>query len=361
MSEYLEPASVLVLCVATLAAWWWLNRSSRGRRRSDGLLGEASCGGAGAGGLTGRGAHLVRMLIDGRGWARIPWLVPELLLVAVGLGAALPTRSPVPLVAMALAVHPAYRWRIGRRVRRAARGRADAVVELCAALAGELRGGATPEQALAAVTSGERDSGGLLARLGPEAVSRLSASRYGADVPAALHWLAGQPGGGGAAAVAACWQITTESGGGLAAGLDRVAEALRADRALAQAIEGELAGPRTTAVLLAALPGCGLLLGGLLGARPWEVLLHTSLGLGCLGVGALLEAAGLAWTDRIVRGAQLAGAGELGGPLAVAVRGDRLGARAGRRPNCVSGQPRCADVWAVRRSRPVGSRTPAVG
>jgi tight adherence protein B len=289
-----------------------------------------------------------------------------LLLVPVGLGAAPLVRSPVPLAAAVLAVYPAHRWRVGRRELRAARGRAAAVIELCAALAGEMRSGATPEQALAVVTGRDHGSGGLLARLGPEAVGRLRAGRYGADVPAALHWLAGQPGGGGAAAIAACWQITTESGGGLAAGLDRVAEALRADRSLTQAIEGELAGPRTTAVLLAALPMCGLLLGSLLGAQPWEVLLHTPLGLGCLVAGSVLEAAGLAWTDRIVRSAQLAGGGATGGvgglsgPAATAVRRAEPRTGTGRRPACGVRRTRCRELRAVRRPRQAGCRTPVV-
>ncbi|WP_374120205.1 type II secretion system F family protein, partial [Streptomyces sp. LS1784] len=84
---------------------------------------------------------------------------------------------------------------------------------------------------------------------------------------------------------------------------DRVAEALRGERALAEEIAGELAGPRTTIAVLAALPGVGLLLGAALGARPLEVLLHTPAGLGCLVAGAALEGLGVLWTARIVRAA----------------------------------------------------------
>ncbi|WP_280727447.1 type II secretion system F family protein [Kitasatospora sp. MAA4] len=208
-----------------------------------------------------------------------------------------------------------------------------AITELCAALAGELRSGATPDQALDSIAGRGRSSGGLDSRLGEEAVVRLAAGRYGADVPAAFRWLAQLPGGGGAAAIAACWQVTADSGTGLATGLDRVAEALRAERALEDEIRGELAGPRTTAGLLAALPVFGLLLGGALGAHPVTILLHTPLGLGCLSAGAVLEAVGLVWTARIVRGAQyLAGAGAGAGEG----EGGELGAS--REPACGAGR-----------------------
>ncbi len=82
-----------------------------------------------------------------------------------------------------------------------------------------------------------------------------------------------------------------------------MAEALRVERALAEEIAAELAAPRTTIAVLAALPLAGLLLGAALGARPLEVLLHTPAGLASLAVGAALEWLGLVWTARIVRAA----------------------------------------------------------
>ncbi|MER5348958.1 hypothetical protein ABT093_01275 [Kitasatospora sp. NPDC002551] len=207
------------------------------------------------------------------------------------------------MLAAVPAVLPLRRWRLRRATAAEARHRAAAVVELCAALAGELRGGATPEQALHLVTT--RIAADLVAlhRLGAEPVARLAAGRYGADVPAAFRLLAELPGGSGAAAVGACWEVTAAGGSGLAAGLDGVAEALRVERALAEEIAAELAAPRTTIAVLAALPLAGLLLGAALGARPLEVLLHTPAGLACLVAGVTLEGLGLAWTARIVRAA----------------------------------------------------------
>ncbi|MFJ9519511.1 type II secretion system F family protein [Kitasatospora sp. NPDC101801] len=235
------------------------------------------------------------------GTGRPGWLVPELLLLPAGLLAGQLSSSPVPPLLAALAVLPVRRWRSRRRRAAEARRRAAAVVELCAGLAAELRSGATPPQALHSVLG---RASGLTEGLGAESSARLAAGRYGADVPAALRSVAELPGGRGAAAVAACWRITAESGTGLAPGLDQLADALRAERALAEEIESELAGPRTTVAVLAALPLVGLLLGAALGAEPVRILLHTPAGLACLAAGALLEAAGLAWTARIVRAAE---------------------------------------------------------
>ncbi|MEV0535480.1 type II secretion system F family protein [Kitasatospora sp. NPDC050463] len=268
-------------------------------------------------------------------------MTPELLLLPGGLGVAQATASPVPVLAAVLAFVPLRRWRLRRAVEAEARQRASAVVDLCAALSGELRGGATPEQALHVVTTRLAEDGEALRRVGLEPVARLAAGRYGGDVPGAFQLLAELPGGRGATAIAACWRVTSDGGGGLAAGLDGVAEALRAERALAEEIDAELAGPRTTVAVLAALPVAGLLLGASLGARPVTVLLHTPAGLACLVGGAVLEGLGVAWTARIVRAAaQGALEDPLGGGRAAAgaaaggrgMSGAGLGAGVGAKP-----------------------------
>ncbi|WP_329488503.1 type II secretion system F family protein [Kitasatospora sp. NBC_01246] len=222
------------------------------------------------------------------------------------------TASPVPVLVAGLAFLPLRRRRRRRAVEAEAGRRAAAVVDLCAALAGELRSGATPEQALHLVTTRIAEDDEALHRIGLEPVARLAAGRYGGDVPGAFESLAELPGGRGATAIAACWRVTSDGGAGLAAGLDGVAEALRAERALAEEIAAELAAPRTTIAVLAALPVAGLLLGAALGARPLTVLLHTPAGLACLAGGAALEGLGAAWTARIVRAASR---GALEGPL----------------------------------------------
>ncbi|MFF2352506.1 type II secretion system F family protein [Kitasatospora sp. NPDC058115] len=303
---------VLVLCGAAVAAWCGVQRQSAGVRRAGALLADGSgvlaagaagaAGSAGSAGAEGGGAAAACVRWSAGLWRPVRG-APELLLLPGGLAAGWATGSPVPVLAAVPAVLPVRRWRLRRATAVEAGHRAAAVVELCAALAGELRGGATPEQALHLVTTRLAADPVALRRIGAEPVARLAAGRFGGDVPAAFRLLAELPGGSGAAAVAACWEVSCVGGSGLAAGLDGVAEALRVERALEEEIGAELAAPRTTVAVLAALPLAGLLLGAALGARPLEVLLHTPAGLAALVAGAALEAVGLAWTGRIVRAA----------------------------------------------------------
>ncbi|WP_407565906.1 type II secretion system F family protein [Streptomyces sp. 184] len=221
------------------------------------------------------------------GGRRELWCLPAGGVVAL-LGA-----SWLPLLAGAVAVPLVGRRLRGRERRGAEVRRAAAVIELCAAVAGGLRAGRQPADALLAAAPGGPAGG-------PEV---LAAARFGGDVPGALRGAAGAPGARGLAGVAACWQVAAGGGAGLAAGLDRVAAALRAERDERDELEAQLAGPRATALLLALLPGFGLLMGSALGAAPLRVLLHTPAGLVCLVAGGLLEWAGLVWVGRIVRGA----------------------------------------------------------
>ncbi|MDH6124569.1 type II secretion system F family protein [Kitasatospora sp. GP82] len=286
------------LAGVAVGLWSGLRGRSRAAERARGLFGESASASSGV--KAGGGAVLSRLRAVVLG-DRLRWLVPELLLLPLGLVLGQMARSPVPLLVAAAGVLPLRKWRHRRRRAAEACRRETAVIELCAGLAAELRAGATADRALSVVTARLTS---LRAGLGPGPTASLAAGQYGADIPAALRAMAELPGGRGAAAVAACWEVTAESGTGLAAGLDQLADALRAERALTEEIAGELAGPRATIVVLAALPLIGLLLGAALGAEPVRILLHTPVGLTCLAVGALLEAAGLAWTARIVRGAE---------------------------------------------------------
>jgi tight adherence protein B len=134
----------------------------------------------------------------------------------------------------------------------------------------------------------------------------LAAARFGGDVPGALAAGARRPGAEGLLGLAACWRVAVDQGAGLAAGLDRLEGALRAERDQRADLRAQLAGARSTAWMLAALPALGLGLGAALGADPLHVLLHTGSGLGCLLVGGLLEGVGMWWAMRIVRGAEAA-------------------------------------------------------
>jgi tight adherence protein B len=222
---------------------------------------------------------------------------------AAGVVAGIVTRSPVPVLA-GLASVPVVGRMVDRRAARAGAERAAAAVAaLCSTLAADLRAGRPPHVALADAVEAARWPGS--AEFDGAARVLLSAARFGGDVPQALRTAAGRREGlHGLAAVAACWQVAVDGGAGLAAALDRVAGALRAEADQRDDLRAQLAGPRSTAVLLALLPVFGLVLGSGLGADPSAVLLHTPAGLACLVAGVLLECAGLAWTARIIRTAE---------------------------------------------------------
>lgn len=182
-----------------------------------------------------------------------------------------------------------------RRATQASRERAGAL-QACAVLAGELAAGRTPAEALDAAAE---------VACGPVRValrSGGSAARLGGDVPAALEVQADVSATPGVLrSLAACWTVCAQSGGGLAAAVQRLEEGLRTEAAQRRRVEAELAGPRATAALLAVLPAGGLLLAAGVGADPLHVLLETPIGLVCLGLGLGLDGLGLLWTDRLVR------------------------------------------------------------
>ncbi|TQK52796.1 tight adherence protein B [Streptomyces sp. SLBN-118] len=268
----------------------------------------AVCAGAAAWLTVGRdqGLRRARLLLAAGGevkaspwwaWERVlprvglrrEWLCLPVALVLAALGG-----SVLPLFAGAVAV-PLVRRRLrAREVRRERERRAEGVVTLCGAVAGELRAGQQPGQALLFAVRSTGVLGDAEARV-------LAAARFGGDVPQALREAAREPGADGLAGVAACWRVAVNSGAGLAVGLDRLEAALRAERDQQADLKSQLAGAWSTIGLLALLPLAGLGMGWALGADPLRILLHTPAGLACLVVGGLLETAGLCWAGRIVR------------------------------------------------------------
>lgn len=231
-------------------------------------------------------------------WARV-----EALCLPAGAVVGAATGSVLPFVAGIAAVPLAGRALRRRAERAAAERGATAVGALCGALAGDLRAGRPPHAALGDTIEAAGWPG--VPELSGAARLLLSAARFGGDVPQALRAAARlSEGTRGLAAVAACWQVALDGGAGLAAALDRLAAALRAEADQRDDLRAQLAGPRSTAGLLALLPVFGVVLGAGLGARPAQILLHTPTGLLCLLVGGSLEWAGLAWTARIIRAAE---------------------------------------------------------
>ncbi|MFF8959158.1 type II secretion system F family protein [Streptomyces sp. NPDC014894] len=275
---------------------------------ADPLHAAAVCAGAAALLIAGRdrGWHRARLLLAGGLPAEpAPWWTRERLLpvvrtrrewlcVPAALLLAVLAESVLPLLAGAVAVPLA-----GRRLRAVERARererrSEAVIALCGAVAGELRAGLQPARALVCAAGSTR-------ALGAAQTAVTAAARFGGDVPQALREAAREPGAEGLAGLAACWRVAVESGAGLAAGLDRLETALRAERDQREDLRTQLAGARSTIGLLALLPAVGLAMGWALGADPLRVLFHTPAGLMCLLVGGALEAAGLCWAARIVR------------------------------------------------------------
>ncbi|MFG2683126.1 type II secretion system F family protein [Streptomyces sp. NPDC048392] len=282
---------VALTCLGSAA--WLAGGWHSGVRRARLVLAEDRTGGA-----VGTGPPPALRVADAlrraRGRLRPEWWAP-----AAGLVLALLGDSVLPVVAGAAAVPVVRRTRRAGRARRARERRQDAVIALCGTLAGEVRAGRQPGEALLCAA---RDTAGL----GDAQAVVLAAARFGGDVPGALAVAAGQPGAEGLRALAACWRVAVDQGAGLAAGLDRLEGALRAERDQRSDLRAQLAGARATAVMLAGLPALGLLLGVALGSDPLHVLLHTGAGLCCLLAGGVLESLGVWWVTRIVRAAEAA-------------------------------------------------------
>ncbi len=285
------PEMSMAAAVACMgAAVWMLGEREDAARRARLLLAGSGAAGDGPPGWR----RMTGGLRGVRGRLRAEWWSPVAGLVLAVLGA-----SVLPAVLGAAGVPLLRRARLAGRTRRDRECRADAVIALCGALAGEVRAGRQPGEALLRAA---RDHGGLA----DAQATVLAAARFGGDVPDALATAARQPGAEGLRGLAACWRVAVDQGAGLAAGLDRLAAALRAERDQRSDLRAQLAGARATAVMLAGLPALGLLIGTALGAGPLHVLLHTGAGLGCLAAGGVLEGLGLWWVRRIVRGAEVA-------------------------------------------------------
>jgi tight adherence protein B len=265
-----QVSSVAAALVVGLTVWLLVPAPPR--------TGELTVGGFGSG-----GDH------DGRATAAVRLVPAALLAVAVGGLVALVDGTTLALGLIVLGVVLGA-WRIlaRGRLRRAAQERAESVVEVCEALAAELRAGQPPLRAL-------RHCVGVWPALEPVA----GAGELGGDVPRALRRLARLPGASGLEEVAAAWQVSEGAGGTMALALGRVAESSRRRRATQRLVASELAAAQATARLLAVLPVAVLVMGSGIGADPWAFLLSSSAGLACLGSGLALTFAGLTWIERI--------------------------------------------------------------
>jgi tight adherence protein B len=223
-------------------------------------------------------------------------------LLAAALAAAVVAAVAGALPALAAGVAAVVGWRlIGRRsARRAATQRRDRLGELLAALRAELRSGADPRPAMAAAATGLPG----LQRLAVAAASPVG------DVRRELARLGALPGGRAAADLAAAWQLAELTGCGLAAPVQRVLSAHRADERLQRELAAQLAGPTATARLLTALPAAGVAMGAALGADPIGFLLGPGPGRACLLAGVTLLVLGARWSRSMTRAASATWTGD---------------------------------------------------
>ncbi|MDI9628342.1 MAG: pilus assembly protein TadB [Acidobacteriota bacterium] len=182
-------------------------------------------------------------------------------------------------------------WLISQaRAERVRREAAEEVVHACQALGAQLRVGDVPARALTRVAV---DSPLLQPVAATQAI--------GGDVPAALRAVAGRPGCHGLFDLARSWQLCQVTGAPIADAANRVADGLRVDAAAERLVAAELAGPRASGRMLAALPALGMGLGYVSGGDPIEFLGGTWVGQICLAVAVCLVCAGLVWTTLLSR------------------------------------------------------------
>lgn len=156
-------------------------------------------------------------------------------------------------------------------------------------LAEELRAGTPPPAALAAAAA---SSPRLLDSLEPAA---RTAGR-GGDTAAVLA-ASTEP---QLRRLGVVWRVGEVTGIPLADVLDQFGSDLRSAADQRRAVSVELAGPRSSAMLLCLLPLLGIGLGAAMGARPLALLFGGPAGqlLGCAGL--LLDAAGVLWVRAIL-------------------------------------------------------------
>jgi tight adherence protein B len=218
-------------------------------------------------------------------------------LALAGAGILVVARVPptVVLGAVALAI-------LGSRLQRrrlAARARdqcSAATVEVTFALAGELRAGRTPAQALAAVA-------GVAGPLRPAFEAAYAAAIVGGGGAEQIAQAAAIPGAERLRYVAAAWAVAESTGGRVAVVLEGLSEAMDDDDELHRELDAAMAGPRATMVMLGGLPLLGLLLGQSVGARPFQLLLHRPLGWALFTGAVGLDGIGVLVTRTIARAA----------------------------------------------------------
>jgi tight adherence protein B len=224
-----------------------------------------------------------------RSWAVFASLITLLVLI-IAAGSLGHAEGAVLASAALLVTVTAARLMIQYRRRRSAlRARAD-VAQACTVLASYLRVGQVPSAALA-IAAADCE----VLREGHRAHT------VGGDPVSVWQQQAHRSGHAGLLELARAWQVSVETGAPMSSTLDHVAASLSADQSLMGVVNSELAAARATSKVMAALPGCGIGIGYLLGGDPARWLLGGAAGWACLLSGVLLACAGVLWIEALAR------------------------------------------------------------
>lgn len=216
--------------------------------------------------------------------------------VAATAAAAAAATQPPALIAVGMIAAIVFGvWRRRRRSRMRRRAEARAMASALEVLIGELRVGAHPARAFAvaaAECSGEVGASlqrvAARTRLGADVAAGLLAAESDSAIPA--HWRR----------LAVFWELAAQRGLALSVLMQAAYQDIVERERFSARMRAALAGARATAVILAALPALGVLLGELIGAHPVRFLLGGGSGGVLLVLGVGLIAVGLAWADRII-------------------------------------------------------------
>jgi tight adherence protein B len=204
---------------------------------------------------------------------------------ALGVAAAVVAATAAMLLASALALRRESRRRTG-------------LLTAIRLLVAELSAGGRPTAALEAAAAA--------AAAAPDHAAALAAAASSAAAGGEVADVLLSPVRGDLEPLAHAWRVAERSGAPLADVLSRVAADLADHEQQQRSVAVALAGPRSSAGLLAGLPVVGIALGAAMGARPLTFLLGTPPGRLVCCVGVLLDAAGVIWTLRLMQQAQRA-------------------------------------------------------
>lgn len=227
----------------------------------------------------------------------VRWWLPGALVGAAGIVAGL---ALLPMPATLAAGLVAGCWALRRRRRTAMRRRAveaAALQEALDALIGELRVGAHPVSAVEVAAREVSGTTGLALR---EVAAR---ARLGGEVSSGLRSVAARSASpGNWERLAVCWRLAERYGLAVATLMRTAQHDIRERERFSAKVHADLAGARTTATLLAALPVLGIGLGQAIGAEPVRFLCTDGIGVWLLVTGAALLCCGQLWSDRIIEG-----------------------------------------------------------